>query len=70
MPDRMTTTADDAKARAGRIGGRVTAERMTPEARSERARAASLGAAVSTIEKRWDEMPEPMKARILARVSA
>jgi hypothetical protein len=69
MPEQMTTTAD-AKARAGRIGGRVTAERMTPEARSERARAASLGAAVSTIEKRWDEMPEELRERVLARVGA
>lgn len=67
MPDRMTTTTD--KARAGRIGGRVAAERMTPEARSERARVASLGAAVSTIEKRWDEMPEELRDRILTRVS-
>jgi hypothetical protein len=68
MPDRMTTTAVS-HAERGSIGGRTTAQRMTAEQRSARARAASLGAAVSTIEKRWDEMPEDLRERVLARVS-
>lgn len=69
MPEQMTTTTD-AKARAGRIGGRVTAQRMTAEQRSERARLGSRMAAVSTIEKHWDDMPEELRARVLARISA
>lgn len=69
MPDRMTTSPMTAEQR-GAIGGRIAAQRMTPEERSARARAASLGAAVSTIEKRWDEMPEELRTRVLARVSA
>jgi hypothetical protein len=68
MPDRMTTSPMTAEQR-GSIGGRVAAQRMTPEQRSERARLGSRMAAVSTIEKHWDDMPEELRARVLARVS-
>jgi hypothetical protein len=64
------TTQPASHAERGSLGGRVAAQRMTPEARTARAVTAAMAGAVGTIEKRWDEMPEELRERVLARVGA
>lgn len=56
-------------AERGSLGGRTSSSRMTPEQRSARGRIAIRAAAVSTIERHWDDMPQELKDRVLARIN-
>lgn len=65
MPD-LTTTSTTSKADAGRLGGRVAAQRMTAEARQERGRRGAVAGIATRVEKNWGDLSDTDRDRIRA----